>query len=261
MCKAATLWDGVCLECTRFIHTMQKPVVPYVPKRKVVYSRKNTFERDKIMARMMAKDKEPFASPVRKHPFWQPVYTGESATMAKIVMEQAKRLFWNVPRPPEGQGSFFIGQITSNPMQVTRPKADKSGTYQTWEFKANTKVQLADNAPLATLEFTIQDMMIGGALKQAFPVIPGKVSDGPVAKFFGVFYDALNRSGYYAPDVYAAPTVEEVIADMNGAHLERMRAILGDGPEVADWRFSLTAYTPKLSDYLREQGATDDIPF
>lgn len=181
--------------------------------------------------------------------------------MAKIIPEQAKRLFWNVPRAPEGCGSFFIGQITSNPMQIDRPKADKSGTYKTWEFKANTKVQLAENAPLATLEFLIQDMTIGGALKQAFPVIPGKVSDGPVAKYFGVFYDTTNKGGYFVPDIYAAPTVEEVIADMNGEHLERMRAILGDGPGIADWRFSLTAYTPKLSDYLREQGATDDIPF
>ena len=246
------------MDCTRCFHTMQKPVVPYVPKRRLVYSRKNTLERDKIMARMMTKDKEPFASPVKRHSFWQPVYESEN-TMAKIRFEQAKKLFWRVPRAPEGRGSFFVGQVTTAPIQVKREKADKSGYYDAWEFKAATKIQLSENAPLASLEFVIQDMMIGGALKQAFPVLPGKVSDGPVAKFIGVFYDTTNDRGYYQPDIYAAPTLEEVLADMNGEHLARMCEILGISQN--DWKFSLTAYTPTLSDYLRDQGATDDIPF
>lgn len=259
VCKASTIWDGLCIDCMKYTHMMSKPVVPYVPKRRIINSKKKTFERDRIMERMMLKDKEPFSTPHKRNSFWQVVYTGDS--MAKIKAEQSKRLFWNVPRSPEGKGSFFVGQVTTTPVQITRPKADKSGTYQIWEFKATTKVQLVNNGDLVALEFVIQDMNLGGAIKSKFPVIPGKVSDGPVGKFFGIFYDRTNSGGYYDADMYAASSVEEVLEDMNGEHLARMREILGDGPGIAEWRFSLTAYTPLLSGYLRDQGVTDDIPF
>ena len=181
--------------------------------------------------------------------------------MAKIVFEQARALFWNVPRPPEGKGSFFIGQVTSLPTTKKREKADKTGFYDTVEFNATTKIQLQDGAEMASISFIFQDLVIGGAIRQAFPVVPGKVADGPIGKYFAVFYDDTNAKGYFNAAIYASTSLQEVIDDMNGAHLARMIEILGGGDALADWKFSLTAYTPKLSEYLKEKGVTDDIPF
>jgi hypothetical protein len=259
VCKVATMWDGTCIVCFKTLAIMTAKPVLFVPKTRVVYSRKKTLERDKVMARMMDKDKEPYTSNKAKSMFWIPEYTGEDS-MAKIKFVQARNPFWNVPRAPEGQGSFIVAEIKSRPIAIRREKSDKSGYYDTTEMTVSTKVQLGNAERLVDMTFKVQDSTIGGAINQTFPVIPGRNTESCIGKFIGVFYDETNSKGWYQPDMYIGASADEVIADLNTEHRDRVLSIMGVDSS-SDWSFSFTAWTPTLSEYLQKLGATDDIPF
>jgi hypothetical protein len=259
VCKSAVMWDGLCIDCFKYQAIMTAKPVLFVPKTRMVKSRNRTWERDKIMARMLTKDKAPFASTVRKaQGFWIPVYETGDDGMAKIVkVEQARNPFWNVPRAPEGVGSFMVGTLKTKPFKTRREKSDKSGFYDTWEFEFTTKVQLTPNGNMLDITFKIQDMTIGEAINALYPTVPGKATESSVGKVVGVFYDKTTSKGFYDPDMYLGSTVEEVLNDLNTEHLTRMFEIQGG---TSEWRFSYTSWTPTLSEYLAKQGV-EDLPF
>ena len=181
--------------------------------------------------------------------------------MAKVVYEQAKVPFWQVPRAPEGIGSFLIGEIKSKAVPIRREKADKSGFYDTTEVTVQTMVAIEGRADMVPVIFKVQDMAIGGVVLQKYPQKPGVNMPSPVGTFIGVFYHDTNAKGYYQPDMYLAESLAEILSDMNGDCLARMHTLQNEGPE-SEWRFTYSAWTPVLSEYMAKQGVkADDLPF
>lgn len=180
--------------------------------------------------------------------------------MAKVVFEQARNPFWNVPRAPEGVGSFFIGRIKSKPVPTSRDKRDGSGKYETFEVLLETMVAIEGKEEMIPMTFKVQDMAIGSIIANHYPQVPGKVMPSPVGTHFAVFYHDTNEKGYYIPDMYMGETLAEVLSDMNGDCLTRMHALQGGTDK--DWRFTYSAWTPTLAEYLAKQGVKkDDLPF